>query len=204
MVPLQPQQYGPVIAGLLAAPRLVDLGVGTLDARLAKALAGLSAADLFRHATVVDERMADACLAGLWLHADGLNQSHEISQSIETPTGSFWHGIMHRREGDFGNSNYWFRRVGRHPVFEALARDVRELAAASSLPEVGTLAGLEEWNPNRWIDLCELAVRSGRGDSTGAAATGLIDFCRQVQALEWGHLFDFSYRAAVGAQSDCG
>ena len=199
MFPLQPEQYGPVIADLLAAPRIAELGAGTLDARLAKVLASMSAADLFPHATVVDDRMADACLAGLWLHADGLDPSHQISQSIETQTGSFWHGIMHRREGDFGNSKYWFRRVGRHAVFGSLARDVRELAAAASLPQVASLAGQAEWNPDRWIDLCELAVRSGGNNPSLAPESPLVGFCRQVQALEWRHLFDYSYRQAVGA-----
>ncbi len=55
--------------------------------------------------------------AGLWLYADDLHRSHEVSQSIETPVGSLWHGIMHRREGDFWNSKYWFRRAGsNHPL----------------------------------------------------------------------------------------
>ena len=59
--------------------------------------------------------------AGLWLYADQLNRSHDVSQTIETPTGSYWHAIMHRREGDYGNSHYWFRRVGKHPAMRALA-----------------------------------------------------------------------------------
>ena len=205
MFRLQAERYGTVIAKLLATPQNAELGAGTLDARLAKVLAGKSAGELFPHATIVDDQMADACLAGLWLLANGLEQSHQISQSIETPTGSFWHGIMHRREGDFGNSKYWFRRVGRHPIFERLGSDVRELAAAVTLPEAAPLASQAEWSPERWIDLCEVAVRSGRGGpsadshSCSASATALVEFCRQVQALEWGHLFDYSYRHAVGA-----
>ncbi|NUM54419.1 MAG: hypothetical protein HUU46_12295 [Candidatus Hydrogenedentes bacterium] len=54
--------------------------------------------------------------AGLWLYVDELDRSHKISQGIDDATGSFWHGIMHRREGDFGNSHYWFHRVGKHPA----------------------------------------------------------------------------------------
>src|SRR5277367_1162697 len=41
---------------------------------------------------------AKAMLAGLWLWHDWLDQSHEISQSLHSATGSFWHAIMHRRE----------------------------------------------------------------------------------------------------------
>lgn len=54
--------------------------------------------------------------AGLWLYVDELDRSHSISQSLPDSTGSFWHGIMHRREGDFGNSHYWFHRCGQHAV----------------------------------------------------------------------------------------
>lgn len=58
--------------------------------------------------------------AGLWLYVDDLERSHTISQGMEDSTGSFWHGIMHRREGDFWNSHYWFRRVGQHPAMAAI------------------------------------------------------------------------------------
>ena len=47
-----------------------------------------------------------ALRSGLWLYVDELDRSHRISQQIPDATGSFWHGIMHRREGDFGNSHY--------------------------------------------------------------------------------------------------
>ncbi len=59
-------------------------------------------------------------LSGLWLVAGDCHQSHSISQDLSSPEGSFLHGIMHRREGDFGNAKYWFRRVGDHPVFEQI------------------------------------------------------------------------------------
>lgn len=58
--------------------------------------------------------------AGLWLYVDDLDQSHTISQGISDATGSFWHGIMHRREGDFSNSHYWFNRTGHHPSMDTI------------------------------------------------------------------------------------
>lgn len=57
-----------------------------------------------------------ALQAGLWLYVDQLERSHRISQNLDDATGAFWHGIMHRREGDFGNSHYWFRQAESHPV----------------------------------------------------------------------------------------
>jgi hypothetical protein len=53
--------------------------------------------------------------AAIWLYVDDLDRSHTVSQGIETEEGSFWHGIMHRREGDFSNAKYWFRRAGSLP-----------------------------------------------------------------------------------------
>ena len=60
--------------------------------------------------------------AGLWLYIDELDRSHTLSQGIDDATGSFWHGIVHRREGDFGNSHYWFNRVGKHPAMAKIPR----------------------------------------------------------------------------------
>jgi hypothetical protein len=54
--------------------------------------------------------------AALWLYIDELDRSHKVSQGVEDATGSFWHGIMHRREGDFSNSHFWFDKVGKHPA----------------------------------------------------------------------------------------
>lgn len=56
--------------------------------------------------------------AGLWLYVDDLERSHVVSQSLEDATGSYWHGIMHRREGDFSNSHYWMRRASSHPLLQ--------------------------------------------------------------------------------------
>lgn len=60
-------------------------------------------------------------LSGLWLLAGDLDRSHTISQNDSSQEGSFWHGIMHRREGDYSNAAYWFNRVGSHPVSRQLA-----------------------------------------------------------------------------------
>lgn len=61
-----------------------------------------------------------AAQAALWLYVDELDRSHTISQGIHDATGSFLHGIMHRREGDFSNSHYWMHRAGSHPVWKEI------------------------------------------------------------------------------------
>ncbi|MGE3642211.1 MAG: hypothetical protein AB7G28_26955, partial [Pirellulales bacterium] len=107
---------------------------------------------------------------GVWLLHDFLDESHHISQSIDTPSGSFWHGVMHRREGDFSNAKYWFRHVGHHAVFDRLSE--REGA----------------WDPFAFVDRCQAAVRSGKDREQ----------CLDLQQAEWESLFDFCYRQAVG------
>ena len=77
-------------------------------------------AEIVREAVIGEQ---SPLAAGLWLYTDQLDRSHVVSQGIHDTTGSYWHGIMHRREGDFGNSHYWFRRVGRHPAMERIGED---------------------------------------------------------------------------------
>ena len=92
-----------------------------------------------------------AIQAGLWLYVDELDRSHEISQDLIDPTGSYWHGIMHRREGDFSNSHYWFNRAGKHPAMALLPGydghaliDAAE-AACPGDPEAVVHRQREEW-----------------------------------------------------------
>lgn len=61
-----------------------------------------------------------AAQSALWLYVDELDRSHRISQDLHDSTGSYLHGIMHRREGDFWNSHYWMRQSGSHPVWKRI------------------------------------------------------------------------------------
>lgn len=98
---------------------LPPLGEGSLFQPLKPLLDG----GIGDHLTDVPISRQMEMLSGLWLVAGDIDQSHSISQDLPSSEGSFLHGIMHRREGDFGNAKYWFRRVGKHPVFEQLSRE---------------------------------------------------------------------------------
>ncbi len=181
--------YSPVVQKLLPE-RLPSLGPGQPDPAVGRELGKLTAETLFAPEAVRDRSAADACLAGLWLYHDFLDESHTLSQDLATVEGSYWHGIMHRREPDYGNSKYWFRRVGPHPVFELLRQRAAELTEQARRPAGSEfLARQETWDPYAFIDLCEAAAR-GRATCE--------QLCRQVQRAEWDLLFDHCYRRAVG------
>ena len=81
----------------------------------------------------VDALPSPAMRALAWLYLDDLHRAHEICQSMDDPLGAHLHAIVHRREGDFGNALYWYRRAGV-PDGEG-ARLVRDVAAGDRSPE---------------------------------------------------------------------
>jgi hypothetical protein len=60
---------------------------------------------------VVDKNLLEAidlAVAGQW-HA-----AHEIVQQYEAnPTAAWIHAVLHKIEGDPGNSRYWYHRAGK-------------------------------------------------------------------------------------------
>ena len=183
------QTYGPAFSPLLSIDRRRPLDAGLEDVEARRALGSLTAETAFPHASLADKGMAACCIAGIWLLHDYLDESHSISQGIDTPSGSFWHAIMHRREGDFSNAKYWFRHVGGHPIYKALEMRAAEIAAQhGEAAVVQQLSVGNKWHSAGFVDLCQTAQR-------GRASTR--DACLDIQQVEWELLFDFCYSAAI-------
>jgi hypothetical protein len=125
---------------------------------LARALSEPALAGLFPQATR-PQRLALA--AGLLQMHDFWDLSHQAAQQAgdlgEARSSAYWHGIAHRREPDPDNAAYWFRRVGRHPVFTDLAVFARGFEEAGVSDRVRRLAPRGEWDPLAFIDFCTTA-----------------------------------------------
>jgi hypothetical protein len=188
----QPLPYSPAIEDLILPRRLNPLGPGNPEEDARAQLEALRLETAFAPHPVCDAEMAMACLAGLWLYHNFLNDAHFISQDIHTPTGNYWHGLVHRREPDFNNAAYWFHRVGRHPIFGPLRQTAAQLAAAEPHlePTARFLIEQTEWDPFAFIQLCK-AVLEGQSHSEM--------LCRHIQQREWELLFDYCYCRAITA-----
>jgi hypothetical protein len=116
---------------------------------------------------------------GLLVWNDDIQAAHPIAQNIESDTGSYWHAIIHRREGDFWNAKYWFKRVGSHPV----------LADLAAVPEAKPFVKNGELDATAVVDACqdlasERAGREKRDEALRALQVAeiqaLLRYCRVI------------------------
>jgi hypothetical protein len=159
-------------------------------------IASQRASALLAPKRICSAEFANALKSGLLLWNDQLDASHTLSQDIHSRTGSYWHGIMHRREPDYGNSKYWMRRVDTHPIFPELREAAGKLAAASEqtadvMRIAQAIADQSEWDSFAMVDWCEAANR-GRIDAQSAA------LLRRIQLAEIELLLTYSAEQAIG------
>ncbi len=167
---------------------LVPDGPGSNEAK--DLLETIRPGELLASGIVTRPADGQAMLAGLWLWHDWLDESHAILQGLHGASGSFWHAIMHRREGDFANAKYWYARCADHPILPSL--NAQASAILNPLPADKSLLRLTAggWNTNAFVDFVE-QLHGQPNDTRQWIAVAL-------QRLEWRALFDHCTRGAGG------
>jgi hypothetical protein len=180
-----PTAYGAEAARVLAldesGQHLMPLTRGACASQEAyQLLKKMKPASLFSGA-----READAAMAGLWLYFSCFEEAHSLAQDSSTKECELWHAILHRQEPDSGNAAYWFRQVGSHATFPAIARSAIEIL--ERIPQAEFRAG-GKWDPFAFVAFCERA-RTQPGSAQERAAL-------EIQRAEWQILFDYCARPA--------
>jgi hypothetical protein len=115
---------------------------------------------------------------GLLYALDDLDGCHEFFQNTASDLVGYWHGMMHRREADFDNARYWFRRAGAMPFFDTLHH-----RAAAVSPD---MAKQPSWDPYLFTGQCE-QHRFGAEDGGELV---------RLQRAEFDVVFDYTWRQA--------
>src|SRR4051812_28808464 len=168
---------------LLRTPNPADLGPGPRAGVRTETELNRALDELFRASTLPDEpQQLIRALVLLW--HDHMDPAHVISQDIHSASGSFVHGILHRREPDYGNAGYWFRRVGQHPAFPAIASRAATFFESKAEPELqAQILPKGQWNPFGFIDACEKAATQRTSEKA--------NLLREIQRLETEALLEF-------------
>jgi len=191
MKDLKTDNYGPLTRELLAKawtegrPGTLNFSTPAADAKLQ--LQSMTDQTVSANRRVRMPHDAEALKSALWLLFDFMEESHNLSQNLATPSGSYWHGILHRREPDPSNAKYWMARVGEHPIFPDMLNDAKEIAAKAGAPGAAILKqleGLKTWDAAWFVDRCA---------ASDASSTALL---LELQRREWQLLFDYNFSKA--------
>ena len=126
-----------------------------------------------------DPKMFQLVRGGLLYAMDDLDGCHQYFQDAPTDLGSYWHGMMHRREGDFDNARYWFRRAGALPFFDNLHSKTANISS--------DVAKQLSWDPYLFTGECEQR-RFGAEDEANELP--------RLQFAEFEVVFDYTWRQA--------
>lgn len=165
------------VKALLATPEPPELGPGPRKGVQSRQAVDVAIGTALSGAQLTGEtRELLRALVLLW--HDHLDEAHRIAQEVDSADGSLVHAVMHRREPDYWNSKYWFRRVGKHPCFGNLASRVASLLKARGEPALlDKLIPQGKWDPFAFVDACEAAAHGGSSKQQS--------LLREIQQIEF-------------------
>ncbi len=147
---------------------------------------------------ITDSRLpADSLItAMLWLRIGIIDPPHEIVQAETTPLASYLHGVVHRLEGDYWNSKYWFRQVRDSRVLQSLSHSMEGKLKEANLFSFATSFKIIQGStfvPSEFVSACEQQCHpchQAMPDSESAASLELIGWA------EWASLWELIYKDA--------
>lgn len=129
-----------------------DLGPGPRNGTLSIAAVEHLLAELPKE----DGRSTQLVRALVLVWHDHHDPAHVIVQDMPSQDAAYVHAILHRREPDFGNARYWFRRLNNHPAFSQLAARADAVIRNSSGDlNLGELQPNTGWDALAFVDACE-------------------------------------------------
>ncbi len=131
---------------------------------------------------VKDPALVPLLRAALFYFHNALPDSHALLNTASGDLAAYWHGMVHRREGDFENARHWMRRAGTQPTFAEM-----HARACDGSPHMARQTG---WDPFLFIHLCE------------QFRFGAEEFRTEIGALqraEFDVMFSYLWRHAAGA-----
>ncbi len=153
---------------LSAGPRSKVLETRSLNRQLDQLLDGRA---------LPDESSALLRAVALLYH-DQHDPAHDLVADRNDVTSAFIHGILHRREPDYWNARYWFRRCEMHSAYSILAGNI---ARWNGPGEPETIRGLilpGSFDPFAFVDACERHAR----DPVNSPAVSIL---RKIQHAEF-------------------
>lgn len=96
-----------------------------------------------------------ACKGGaiealLWIRIGHLDPAHNLVQHATRGLEAYLHGVVHRIEGDFWNSKYWFRQVQSPSLLQRIETAIGDAPANAADNESYA-------SPSAFVDACESA-----------------------------------------------
>ncbi len=131
---------------------------------------------------------ADSLVAAmLWLRIGLIDPTHEIVQAETTPLGSYLHGVVHRLEGDYWNSKYWFRQVRDNRLLQSISQSMEQRLEEEGLMSMAlSLSIMSEgiFHPSGLVTAIE--NQSQQPDSESGSVLKL----ERISWIEWTSLWE--------------